>query len=206
MDTGTCDATIRFEDSTPNLDRLAAQGCASPMRTQLPASARRADIRFSPGLLLRTPLKKGVLWPFDPPWSNPTGDGGGVVRDNGYRTPASGSGSLVGTGDTRRRARHQGLAWANTRRNCAGARNWRPLTTQADARRPIDCGFESYFGVDVPNFQPYAWFEQDRLTEMPTLDKSRSLWPAGTDGPRMETRGIAAEFSRRACSTSRIRC
>jgi arylsulfatase A len=41
---------------------------------------------------------------------------------------------------------------------------------------PIDCGFDTYFGVDVPNFPPYTWFEQDRLTDPPTADKPDEMF------------------------------
>ena len=33
---------------------------------------------------------------------------------------------------------------------------------------PCDFGFDSYFGDDVPNFPPYAWFENDRVLAAPT--------------------------------------
>lgn len=35
---------------------------------------------------------------------------------------------------------------------------------------PIDHGFDTYFGDDVPNFPPYAWFEDDRLPVAPSVD------------------------------------
>ena len=33
---------------------------------------------------------------------------------------------------------------------------------------PLDHGFDLYFGDDVPNFPPYAWFENDRVVTPPT--------------------------------------
>ncbi len=33
---------------------------------------------------------------------------------------------------------------------------------------PLVHGFDYYFGDDVPNFPPYAWIENDRITEAPT--------------------------------------
>jgi len=33
---------------------------------------------------------------------------------------------------------------------------------------PLGCGFNTYFGDDVPNWPPFAWIENDRLLEMPT--------------------------------------
>ncbi len=34
---------------------------------------------------------------------------------------------------------------------------------------PLDFGFDHYFGDDVPNFPPYAWFEDDRVITPPTV-------------------------------------
>ncbi len=34
---------------------------------------------------------------------------------------------------------------------------------------PLSHGFDYYFGDDVPNFPPYAWFENDRVITTPTV-------------------------------------
>ncbi|HBJ86031.1 MAG TPA: arylsulfatase [Verrucomicrobiales bacterium] len=34
---------------------------------------------------------------------------------------------------------------------------------------PLSHGFDHYFGDDVPNFPPYAWFENDRVITTPTV-------------------------------------
>ncbi len=34
---------------------------------------------------------------------------------------------------------------------------------------PLSHGFDYYFGDDVPNFPPYAWFENDRVVTEPTV-------------------------------------
>ncbi len=34
---------------------------------------------------------------------------------------------------------------------------------------PLSHGFDYYFGDDVPNFPPYAWFENDRVVTVPTV-------------------------------------
>lgn len=53
---------------------------------------------------------------------------------------------------------------------------------------PCAHGFDSYFGDDVPNFPPYAWIENDRVVEAPTIGYSPSPAPAegnheGRPGP-----------------------
>ncbi len=40
--------------------------------------------------------------------------------------------------------------------------------TQPIPGGPCDHGFDYYFGDDVPNFPPYAWFENNRLLTLPT--------------------------------------
>ncbi len=37
---------------------------------------------------------------------------------------------------------------------------------------PLSHGFDFYFGDDVPNFPPYAWFENDRVITAPTVPLS----------------------------------
>ena len=46
---------------------------------------------------------------------------------------------------------------------------------------PLAHGFDYYFGDDVPNFPPYAWFENDRVITPPTetADASRPRRPKG---------------------------
>jgi len=39
---------------------------------------------------------------------------------------------------------------------------------------PLSNGFDSYFGDDVPNFPPYAWFENDHVITEPTVPLSTS--------------------------------
>jgi arylsulfatase A len=43
---------------------------------------------------------------------------------------------------------------------------------------PLDFGFDHYFGDDVPNFPPYAWFEDDRVITPPTVPLTTPAKPA----------------------------
>ena len=47
---------------------------------------------------------------------------------------------------------------------------------------PVDHGYDYYFGPDVPDFPPFAWIENDRLTAMPTVD-SKPDPRGGRGGP-----------------------
>ncbi len=49
----------------------------------------------------------------------------------------------------------------------ASAFDW----TQSIPDGPLDHGFDEYFGDDVPNFPPYAWIENDRVVEQPTVPR-----------------------------------
>jgi len=42
---------------------------------------------------------------------------------------------------------------------------------------PLSHGFDYYFGDDVPNFPPYAWFENDRVITVPTVPLATSGKP-----------------------------
>lgn len=43
---------------------------------------------------------------------------------------------------------------------------------------PLSHGFDYYFGDDVPNFPPYAWFENDRVITPPTVPLGTVAMPA----------------------------
>ena len=54
---------------------------------------------------------------------------------------------------------------------------------------PVTRGFDYYFGVDLPNFPPYTFIENDRLLAQPTEQKPEAMfgWPgAMTPGWRLE--------------------
>ena len=46
---------------------------------------------------------------------------------------------------------------------------------------PTDHGFGYYFGVDVPNFPPYIWIENDKLLGEPSVAKPKGMF--GHPGP-----------------------
>ena len=187
---------------TPHLDRLAAQG----MRF---TDAHAASSVCSPSryaLLTgrycwRTPLKSGVLWPWDPPLieaDRPTA--AKLLRQQGYQTACIGKW-------------HLGWDWAT--RDGQPACDDAPIgKLDRDQRRaleqnidygqpmgggPLDCGFDEYFGVDVPNFPPYTWFEQDRLAAAPTAQKPDEMFGLpGAMKPGWKLEEMVPEFVRRA--------
>ena len=167
-DMGYGDLAVQNPNSkipTPNLDRLAAEG------------TRFTDAHSSSGVC--TPSRYALLhgryhWrkfhsivnSFDQPILDaerttlPE-----LLKSKGYRTACIGKW-------------HLGWDWNSIKRDGAmpdkekgfapGAFDWsKPI-----AGGPLSHGFDYYFGDDVPNFPPYAWFENDRVTTEPTVSLS----------------------------------
>jgi arylsulfatase A-like enzyme len=64
---------------------------------------------------------------------------------------------------------------------------------------PVDHGFDSYFGVDVPNFPPYTWFEDDHLTSVPSTEKPSDMYGnPGKAVPGWDLERMIPEFTLRA--------
>ena len=186
---------------TPNLDRLAAQGMRftdahAPSSVCTPSRYALLTGRYC----WRTPLKNSVLWPFDPPLIEPDRlTVAGLLRQQGYRTACIGKW-------------HLGWEWATrdgepankgTEIGVRDAEQRQALEQDIDYSKPmrggpIDCGFDEYFGVDVPNFPPYTWFEQDRLTDEPTEEKPEDMFGApGRMKPGWKLEEMIPEFVRR---------
>ena len=159
---------------TPNLDRLAGQGMRftdahAPSSVCTPSRYAILTGRYC----WRTVLKRGVLWPWDPPLIAPDRlTVAELLRQQGYRTACIGKW-------------HLGWHWA-TRDGQPANQGVEPGVYDAPVRYelgknidyarpvsggPIDCGFDYYYGEDVPNFPPYTWFEQDRLVTQPAEEK-----------------------------------
>jgi arylsulfatase A len=145
---------------TPHLDRLAREGIRF-------TDAHAPDAVCTPtryGLLtgrycFRSRLKSGVL----PPWGEPLIEEGrltvpALLRQHGYATYGIGKwhlGWAWPTKDGRRAASKDGLG-------------------NVDFSRPIGLGpttrgFDTWFGVDLPNYPPYCFIENDHTVGIPSL-------------------------------------
>ncbi|MFO0936881.1 MAG: arylsulfatase [Gemmataceae bacterium] len=180
-DMGYGDLAIQNPDSkipTPHMDRLAQSGM------------RLTDAHSSSGIC--TPSRyallqgryhwrkfHGIVNPFDPPVLDrdrvtlPS-----MLKAKGYRTACIGKW-------------HLGWDWNAIKRE--GAKPGKGGYTSSDfdwTKRipggPLDFGFDSYFGDDVPNFPPYTWFENDRVLTAPTENLNTKVRPK--EGS-LETRG-----------------
>ncbi len=145
---------------TPTLDRLAAEG----MRF---TDAHAPDAVCTPsryGLLtgrycFRSRLKSGVLGP----WGAPLIEEGrltvpALLREHGYATACIGKW-------------HLGWQWPTRDSNAPSSQDG---VGNVDFTKPIPggptaCGFDYYFGVDLPNYPPYCFIEGDRMVGIPSV-------------------------------------
>lgn len=158
--------------STPNLDRLAAEG------------TRFTDAHSSSGVCSpsRYALMTGryhwrkfhdIVDSFDPPaLDREEVTLAEVLKRRGYRTACIGKW-------------HLGWDWKSIRKPDAPPADPK-LGESPDAfdwfqripGGPLDHGFDHYFGDDVPNFPPYALIEDDRVIVQPTVPLLTGAKPA----------------------------
>ncbi len=187
---------------TPNLDKLARQGVRfvdahTPCGVCSPTRYGLLTGRYP----WRTELKTQVLWPWDRPLIEkdrltlPK-----MLKAHGYHTAAFGKwhlgwdwettdgskvNSQVRIGDPQREIRNE---------FAKKVRLDRPVR-----EGPTTRGFDYYFGVDLPNFPPYTFIENERLLAAPTEQKPDSMfgWP-GAMTPGWKLEGVMPEITRRA--------
>lgn len=187
---------------TPHLDRLAREGTRF-LDAHTPCGVC-SPTRY--GLLTgrypwRTELKTQVLWPWDRPLIEaerltlPK-----MLKSKGYRTAMFGKW-------------HLGWDWATTdgskvnaqvrvgdpQREIRNEFTKKILFDRPVAQGPTTRGFDYYFGVDLPNFPPYTFIENDRLLAPPTEAKPDAMfgWP-GPMAPGWKLEGVLPEITRRA--------
>lgn len=169
---------------TPNLDKLASQG-----RRFTDAHASSSVCTPSRYAILtgryawRTRLKKGVLWPWDPALIEPERKTvADMLRAQGYKTACIGKWHLGWNWQTKDgHPANEGVEYGVNERETRQKRNQNIDFTKPMSGGPIDNGFDTYFGEDVPNFPPYTWFEQDRILTQPTDEKPDTMF--GLPGP-----------------------
>ncbi len=151
---------------TSNIDALAQKGVRftdahSPSSVCTPTRYAILTGRYA----WRGALKKGVLLPYDPPLIEkdrltlPL-----MLKKNNYKTYAVGKWHL---------------GWNWQKRDAASIPD--KFGTHVDFTQkvtggPLAYGFDYYFGDDVPNYPPYAWFENERLLSIPTQMKPDTIF------------------------------
>jgi len=177
---------------TPNLDRLATEGIRF-------TDAHAPDAVCTPtryGVLtgrycFRSRLKTGVL----PPWGAPIIEPGrltvpGLLRQHGYATACIGKWHLGWTWPTRDGKPLLGRDALNT------IDFTRPITDG-----PTSVGFDTYFGVDLPNYPPYCFIENDHTVGVPSVAAPMERGGFNRPGPMVDgwkLVDIMPELTRRA--------
>lgn len=181
---------------TPNIDRIAAEGCTftDAHATSAVCSPSRYGVltgRYN----WRTRLQRGIVQHYEDPLIAPDRlTVGKLLQRHGYRTGCIGKW-------------HLGMGWdfdvcpevlpaADRFNGNAAPQNppvtqetldiWADLFSRPTTGGPITRGFDWYFGVDVPNWPPYCFIENDRLLEPPTEYLPTRLFnhnQASTPGP-----------------------
>ena len=204
-DLGYGDVAAYNSDSkipTPNIDRLALEGLRfvdahTPCAVCSPTRYGLLTGRYP----WRTELKSQVLWPWDKPLIEkdrltlPK-----MLKGLGYSTACFGKwhlgwdwkttdgskvNSQVRIGDPQREIRYEFAK--------------KVVFTDPVHEGPTTRGFDYYFGVDLPNFPPYTFIENDRLLTQPTEQKPEGMfgWP-GAMTPGWQLEGVLPEIARRA--------
>ena len=151
---------------TPRLDRFAREGLRftdahAPAAVCSPTRYGLLTGRYA----FRGKLRAGVVMAWEPPILEPERlTLPEMLRSAGYRTACIGKW-------------HLGWSWP-------AAKDGRPDLRAPIGGGPLAHGFDHYFGQDVPHFPPYAWIEDDHLTEQPTAVTPPDFF--GDPGPMVE--------------------
>jgi arylsulfatase A len=174
---------------TPHLDRLAAQG------------TRFTDAHSSSGVC--TPSRyamlqgryhwrkfHGIVNSFDQPILDTEKTTlAELLRQQGYKTACIGKWHLGWDWNAIKKSGAQEQSAAGEGKKKAGqAKVFAPDAFDWSKQipgGPLSHGFDYYFGDDVPNFPPYAWFENDRVITEPSVAMSN---PKPTAEGNWETR------------------
>ena len=187
---------------TPNLNRLAEQGMRFTDAHAGSSVCTPSRYSIMTGRYCwRSRLKEGIVWQWDGALIEPDQKTvAQLLREQDYQTACIGKW-------------HLGLDWklqdgsqpsdhVNFGEMMSDQRA--EIGRQIDYTKrigggPVDRGFESYFGVDVPNFPPYTWFENDRVVEIPSVQKPDEQYGhPGASIPGWSLEKMVPEFTRRA--------
>jgi arylsulfatase A len=178
---------------TPHLDQLAKEGMRftdahAPSSVCTPTRYAILTGRYC----WRSRLKSNVL----PPWGTTLIEAnrvtvGALLQKNGYSTAAIGKW-------------HLGFVWPT--------KDGKPAASSADSLSNVDFtkpisdgpttrGFDSYFGVDLPNYPPYCFIKNDRTVGIPSVKddgKEKQFNRPGPMLPGWKLVDILPEITRQA--------
>ena len=157
---------------TPSIDRLASEGMRftdghSSSGVCSPSRYTILTGRYH----WRTRLQKGIVGPFGAPLIAPDRlTVAEMFRRQTYRTACVGKWHLgwdwpIAEGKKPLFQGKKGVDVAPTPEQLAV---WRETFSQRIPGGPVDRGFDSYFGTDIPNWPPFCFIEDDRTVGIPS--------------------------------------
>jgi len=157
---------------TPHIDRLAAEGMRftdghSSSGVCSPSRYTLLTGRYH----WRTRLQQGIVGTFGEPLISPARmTVASLAKRHGYRTACIGKWHLgwdwpIAEGQ---RQLLNGSKDGKTVATAAHREAWQMIFSQAIQGGPTTCGFDCYFGTDVPNWPPFCFIENDRTLGIPT--------------------------------------
>ena len=175
---------------TPNLDRLATEGLRftdahAPASVCTPTRYAILTGRYC----WRSRMKSGVLLP----WGATLIEPGrltvpSLLKQHGYTTACIGKWHLGWTWPTK-----DGAPPKSGENRLSNVDFTQPL-----ANGPTTRGFDYYFGVDVPNYPPYCFIENDRTVGIPSVVNRPEFNRPGPMLPGWQWVEIMPELTRRA--------
>ncbi len=179
---------------TPNVDRIAAEGIRftdahAPASVCSPTRYAFLTGRYA----WRSRLQRGVVTPWSPPLIAPERlTLPEMLKQKGYATAAIGKW-------------HLGLRWT-TKDGQPPSSSEENRLSNVDFTRPFsggprDHGFDYYFGVDLPNYPPYCFLENDHTVGIPSEpDRGREelFNRFGPMAPGWKLDAILPELTRRS--------
>ena len=160
---------------TPHIDKLAAQGMRftdghSSSGVCSPSRYTLLTGRYH----WRSRLQGSIVGQWGAPLIAPDrATIGTLAKQQGYRTACIGKWHLgwdwpipVGTHKLMTEKPKAGAGASDAQRAL-----WEKVFSQPIANGPTTCGFDSYFGTDVPNWPPFCFIENDRTVGVPSVFK-----------------------------------
>jgi arylsulfatase A len=157
--------------TTPNIDKLAAEGMRFTDAHSSSAVCSPSRYTILTGRYhWRTRLQKGIVPVFGPPLITPDRlTLGGLVKQHGYQTACIGKWHLGWDWPIPEGKREMFVANEKKVKATDEHRSlWQEVFSQPIPGGPTTVGFDEYFGVDIPNWPPFCFIENDRTLGIPS--------------------------------------